>query len=311
MRCGPSFLIFADLNNDGMISASEILQENHYYPFGGNLEGLSSPALPNPYQFGGKEYYADFGLEHSDFGFRQYDPWVGRFMGVDRFAEKYAFQSPYTYAANNPIKFIDVNGDSIKVNLLNSASQEGFDAFFATKEGKAFIGQFAARGQTVNGYTFKADGEYHTLGIDLVYSDRDFGKGEESTGAKTSGGTKGGTFIDGRLKLGVLINTTAEETALIDRVTAIVHESLLHVQEYSFDYSDNRKLDFSHDPFYNKTKNNGPSSRHHLMFHHKPNASTTHPLATKGLRVLESVNSRNNLGYSRTQLWNKIWTFWD
>ncbi|HMP26295.1 MAG TPA: M91 family zinc metallopeptidase [Saprospiraceae bacterium] len=63
-------------------------------------------------------------------------PDVGRFPSIDRFAEKYAFQSPYTYAANNPIKYIDVNGDSVWIahkgnnylydngNLFNSDGTE-------------------------------------------------------------------------------------------------------------------------------------------------------------------------------------------
>jgi len=32
------------------------------------------------------------------------------FLGIDPLAEKYPFQSPFAYAANNPIKLIDVNG---------------------------------------------------------------------------------------------------------------------------------------------------------------------------------------------------------
>ncbi len=43
---------------------------------------------------------------------RQYDPQIGRFHCIDRFAEKYADLTPYQYGANNPIKYIDVNGDS-------------------------------------------------------------------------------------------------------------------------------------------------------------------------------------------------------
>jgi len=37
-------------------------------------------------------------------------------MTIDRFAEKYTSITPYQYGANNPIKFIDVNGDSITVS---------------------------------------------------------------------------------------------------------------------------------------------------------------------------------------------------
>ena len=44
-----------------------------------------------------------------------YDPQIGRFHTQDRFAEKYSNFSPYQYGANNPILFIDVNGDSLDV----------------------------------------------------------------------------------------------------------------------------------------------------------------------------------------------------
>ena len=44
-----------------------------------------------------------------------FDPALGRFFTQDRFAEKYLDFSPYQYAANNPMLYIDVNGDSIYV----------------------------------------------------------------------------------------------------------------------------------------------------------------------------------------------------
>lgn len=40
-------------------------------------------------------------------------PDIGRFFKQDRFAEKYAAMTPYQYGANNPISFIDINGDSL------------------------------------------------------------------------------------------------------------------------------------------------------------------------------------------------------
>ena len=49
------------------------------------------------------------------YGARFYDPSVVRFLSVDRFAEQFPAQSPYTYVSNNPIRYIDINGDSIKV----------------------------------------------------------------------------------------------------------------------------------------------------------------------------------------------------
>lgn len=42
-----------------------------------------------------------------DYGARNYDPALGRWMNIDLLAEKYLDFSPYVYVANNPLRFID------------------------------------------------------------------------------------------------------------------------------------------------------------------------------------------------------------
>jgi len=50
-----------------------------------------------------------------EYGWRQYDAAIGRFQKIDRFAEKYNPISPYSYGANNPIKYVDIMGDSLRI----------------------------------------------------------------------------------------------------------------------------------------------------------------------------------------------------
>ncbi len=107
-----------------------IQQESHYYPFGLQINALSytNPLqrVANKYLYNGKELQDDFGLGWLDYGKRFYDAEVSRFTSIDPLAEKYSFMSPYQYAANNPVNFIDVNGDSIYINYTTRERRTGF-----------------------------------------------------------------------------------------------------------------------------------------------------------------------------------------
>jgi RHS repeat-associated protein len=99
----------------GSSGLAEVIQERHYYPFGMEMSELSYGTGTNKYLYNSKEIQNDFDLYWYDYGARMYDPMLGRWHSVDNKAEKYVGTSPFAYALNNPILFIDPDGNDVVI----------------------------------------------------------------------------------------------------------------------------------------------------------------------------------------------------
>jgi RHS repeat-associated protein len=173
---------------------SPVEQADDYYAFGLSVADLSfrkASAMPNQYKYNGKEEQDELSIGWIDYGARMYDNAIGRWLAVDPLAEKARRWSPYTYAYDNPIRFIDPDGmKSTDVVDAKSESKTGGQATGGMAEADG--GSKGYGGERRNSY-LGDDGKWH---VDIYYDDY-------TVGASTAGVmfSSGGNTEDQEKKL--------------------------------------------------------------------------------------------------------------
>ena len=92
-----------------------VLQSTAYYPSGVPL--TPNELTPQTIKLHtGKDYFDLQGAGWYDNQARYYDCLIPTFKSQDPLAEKYPWLSPYNHCANNPLKFVDLKGDSLTLS---------------------------------------------------------------------------------------------------------------------------------------------------------------------------------------------------
>jgi RHS repeat-associated protein len=225
---------------------------NEYYPFGLVNQQTSSTQYGSKeqrYKYNGKELFKDFKLEMEDYGARMYSPQIGRWNIIDKMAEKYPELTSYHYAADNPIKFIDPDGQDIiqfhAVNMnsegskalgykdeLSANTSKAVMALLATKQGYAFFAQFAKKGDKLGSITFNYDGEFSNH--DLVINDYSFESYDDNI-ATDNEANFGATYNSEKNNLKFKLNLMSRDKSTGVLTEELTHETQLHgwqVEEY-------------------------------------------------------------------------------
>ena len=139
----------------------------NYYPFGLEHKGYNNVVTStNPaqnYTYNGKEKQEELGLDWLDYGWRNYDPSIARFNKIDRFAEKYENHTPYHYAANSPLLFKDVQGDSLVVVTLR-----GLNSVNTTPKNRNYLVDERIA-ENVVGFVNKAQERFSGLTVNNIF----------------------------------------------------------------------------------------------------------------------------------------------
>ena len=90
---------------------------------GSNPQPMASASLPSGMTlrdgYTGKEDQSlDFGAAYVDFGARQYSPALNRWLTIDPLSEQFYGTSPYAFCNNNPVNYVDVDGESLLEQLF-------------------------------------------------------------------------------------------------------------------------------------------------------------------------------------------------
>jgi len=248
----------ATIKQDGTI-----VQVQDYYAFGleMNANNQVTPSPNNQYKYNGKELNNELGLDSYDYGARFYDPVVGRWNVVDAKAEKYSFASPYNYALNNPLKYIDPDGNDIILTIRGENNQK--DRTLTYRGGNAYWNDTGKKydGRGANNTIWRVLKAYQTI----EKSNDEVLKGQLHTleksdkkhyveqgfknGVKISGGELGSAEDGDRLGTTTRFNFSKEHREAGEKVMGVEISDLstvTHELRHQFDYNNGNMKD-AHD----------------------------------------------------------------
>jgi RHS repeat-associated protein len=129
------------------------------YPFGSVLSSVSK----GEYSYGFQNWEKDDEIKgsgnHLSFGDYGYDPRLGRRWNIDPLASKYPDLSPYHFTGNNPIRFVDFDGEDFGVKINHTDKTIVIVANVYTTSAKAYrqalksAGAWNTKSATSGGYT--------------------------------------------------------------------------------------------------------------------------------------------------------------
>lgn len=228
-------------------SGAAVIEEDNYYPFG--LKHGTGDSTGNSlyrYQYNGKEYQTETGW--NDYGARMYMPDLGRWGVADPLAEKSRRFSPYNYAVNNPVMFIDPDGreaehvDPTEIYRKGNQQQiKAFENFARSKEGKSLIAKFAQKGQVIAGVKYNKNGEFHNKKMDLTF---DNNVSKQSLSQNASGETTVENK-NGRTNFTVSVANNNTPNRLVTQIETFAHEGFVHVLPEANDFFDDSKFNQS------------------------------------------------------------------
>lgn len=141
-----------------IVHQTAVEQSDDYYAFGLAFNSYQrANSTINQYTYNGKEKQDELDLGWLDYGARMYMSDIGRWGVIDAMAEKYMLLSPYVYALNNPLIFVDHDGRDVIPTLSVNYSQISRSLSSVHDLGSTYVSSFTPVQRNDGNYDVKVN----------------------------------------------------------------------------------------------------------------------------------------------------------